>query len=413
MPPDLSLVIPCYNEGEHLRQSVADLLEVLDQLTLEAEVLFVDDGSRDDTREQIAEICARDPRCRSIFHERNRGRGAAFKTGFAATTGRVTGFLDIDLEVHALYVPMLVGLIERHGVDVATGLRYYLLSQTHGVLRAILSRVYRWLCRFLLDTGVRDTETGFKMFRRETAAAVVLGSESDGWFWDTEVMTRAALAGLRIHEFPVLFLRRWDKTSTVRFLPDIWRYLVELQRFRPKVGLGMLDRSPVTWTCIGYDLVTTILRGTQTRATWAAVAGRIPDGVAVVELCCGTARLARDFLLPRGCRYTGVDANGHFVMGMRKRGVAARLGDVTRDPVPAADYVVMCGGLHHLGVDAVPLLGRMRAAARRAVIVSEPVRHHAGGYDLAGFRALAEAAGAAEIVPDATDRDAIAVFPPA
>ena len=412
MPPDLSLVIPCYNEGEHLRQSAAELLEVLDQLRLDVEVVFVDDCSRDDTREQIAEICAGDRRCRAILHEVNRGRGAAFKTGFAATTGRVTGFLDIDLEVHALYIPMLVGLIERHGVDVATGLRYYLLSQTHGLFRAALSRIYRWLCRFLLDAGVRDTETGFKMFRRETAAAVVLGSESDGWFWDTEVMTRAALANLRIHEFPVLFLRRWDKTSTVRFLPDIWRYLVELQRFRPKVGLGMLDRSPLTWTCTGYDLYTRL--ATPAAASDAAVAARIPDGADVVDLCCGTARLARAHLLRRGCRYLGIDANGHFVMGARKRGVAARLGDVTREPIPAADYVVMCGSLRQFGDGAEAVLRRMRAAARRAVIVSEPVRGLLGRrYDVARFDALARAAGATEVVPDATRRDALAVFPPA
>ncbi len=436
MPPDLSLVIPCYNEGEHLRQSAADLLEVLDQLRLDVEVVFVDDGSRDDTREQIAEICSRDARCRAILHERNRGRGAAVKTGFAATTGRVTGFLDIDLEVHALYIPMLVGLVDRHGVDVATGLRYYLLSQTHGIHRAVLSRIYRWLCRFLLDTGVRDTETGFKMFRRETAAAVVLGSDADGWFWDTEVMTRAALADLRIHEFPVLFLRRWDKTSTVRFLPDIWRYLVELQRFRPKVGLGLLDRSPLYWTCIGYDLVSRLLYGRHADARYAAVAARIPDRASVVDLCCGTARLAREFLLPRGCRYVGVDANGHFVMGARKRGVAARLGDVARDPIPPADYVVMCASLYHFGADAEAVLHRMRAAAGRAVIVSEPVRNltslpggvgavaarltnaGTGGdytrrHDLASFRALAEAAGATEVVHDATEREALAVFPPA
>jgi glycosyltransferase involved in cell wall biosynthesis len=436
MPPDLSLVIPCYNEGEHFRQSASELLEVLDQLRLEAEVVFVDDCSRDDTREQIAEVCARDPRCRAILHERNRGRGAAFKTGFAATTGRVAGFCDIDLEVHPVYIPMLVALIDRHGVDVATGLRYYLLSQTRGLHRAVLSRIYRWVCRWLLDAGVRDTETGFKMFRREKAGAVVLGSESDGWFWDTEVMTRAALAGLRIQEFPVLFLRRWDKTSTVRFLPDIWRYLVELQRFRPRVGLGLLDRSPLYWTCIGYDLVSQLAFGRQARATLAAVADRIPDGASVVDLCCGTARLAREFLLRRGCAYVGIDANGHFVMGTRKRGVTVRLADVTREPIPSADYVVMCSSLYHFGDAGVEMIRRMRAAARRAVIVSEPVRNMTalpgglgaiiarltnpgtGGdylhrHDLASFRAVAEAAGAIEFVHHPGDRDALAVCPPA
>src|SRR5262249_21384302 len=111
---DLSLVIPCYNEGEHLRTSVQTLIEVLDQTRLDYEVVFVDDASQDDTRAQIEDICGRYGRCRFVFHERNRGRGGAFKTGFAASTGRVTGFIDIDLEVHALYIPALINLIEHH-----------------------------------------------------------------------------------------------------------------------------------------------------------------------------------------------------------------------------------------------------------------------------------------------------------
>src|SRR5262245_55435770 len=113
---DLSLVIPCYNEAPHLRESVAALCEVLDATRLEYEVVFVDDGSVDGTRDLIRELGASTPHCRFIFHEHNRGRGGAFKTGFEATSGRVTGFIDIDLEVPAHYVPPLVNLIEHHGV---------------------------------------------------------------------------------------------------------------------------------------------------------------------------------------------------------------------------------------------------------------------------------------------------------
>ena len=75
---DLSLVIPCFNEASHLRGSVGALVEVLDATRYEYEVVFVDDGSQDGTRELLHELCATTPRCRYIFHERNRGRGAAF-----------------------------------------------------------------------------------------------------------------------------------------------------------------------------------------------------------------------------------------------------------------------------------------------------------------------------------------------
>ena len=81
---DLSLVIPCYNEAPHLRESVAALREVLDASRWDYEIVLVDDGSSDGTRPLIEELCAVTPRCRYIFHERNLGRGGAFKTGFRA-----------------------------------------------------------------------------------------------------------------------------------------------------------------------------------------------------------------------------------------------------------------------------------------------------------------------------------------
>src|SRR5689334_10645047 len=133
MTMDLSLIVPCYNEAAHLEGSVRTVIEVLELTPWTWEIVFVDDGSVDGTREIITRLAGADPRCRFIFHEENRGRGAAFKTGFAASHGRVTGFVDIDLEVHARYIPSLVTEIEKHGADIATGDRHYLLRQTGGL----------------------------------------------------------------------------------------------------------------------------------------------------------------------------------------------------------------------------------------------------------------------------------------
>jgi len=432
MALDLSLVVPCYNEARHLRASVRAVVEVLELGPWSWEILFVDDGSSDETRALIAEICAADRRCRYIFHETNRGRGAAFKTGFASTEGRVTGFLDIDLEVHARYIPSLVTEIDRRGADVATGHRRYLLRQTGGLHRAAMSWAYRRLCDVLLSLDIEDSETGCKFFRRETTADIVLGSEDDGWFWDTEVMARARLANVRIHEMPVLFLRRDDKSSTVRLWRDSWRYLRSLHVFRGKFGLSRRTKSPIYWTGYGYDLVMRALYGRDYQATYAAVAERIAGAASVVDVCCGTARLYQDFLRQRGCEYLGLDFNGDFVMHARRRGVNVRWFNVLTDPIPAADYVVMCSSLYHFGDDADVVLEKMRRAARRGVVVSEPVRNlsaaplvgalaaaltnpgvgsYAHRYDLGRLGELTRRHGG-ELSHRAGDRNAVAVMPP-
>jgi glycosyltransferase involved in cell wall biosynthesis len=431
--PDLSLIVPCYNEAAHLRQNVGAVVEALGLTPWSWEIVFVDDGSADDTRAIIREICAGDGRCRFIFHDRNRGRGAAFKTGFSGSQGRVTGFLDIDLEVHARYLPSLVNEILRHGADIVIGDRHFMLRQTGGLHRVALSWGYRRLCDLLLSLDLEDSETGCKFFNRETTSQVVLASENDGWFWDTEVMARARLANLRIHELPVLFLRRADRTSTVRPLRDSWAYLQALHAFRGKIGLTRRTKSPIYWTGHGYDLTMQALYGGQYADTLAAVARRIPDGASVVDLCCGTARLYQDFLRARRCAYLGLDFNGDFVMHARRRGVDIRWFDLLADPIPPADYVVMCSSLYHFGDHLDDVIGRMRQAASRAVIISEPVRNLSdapfvgrlaaaltnpgvGSFtarlDLDRLREICARHGG-ELTHQVGDRNAIAVFPPA
>jgi hypothetical protein len=342
--------------------------------------------------------------------------------------------LDIDLEVGAHYVLPLVELILNHGVDVATGHRYYLLGQTHALHRAGLSWVYRRVLRASLAPNVKDSETGCKFFRRSTAGGVVLASESDGWFWDSEVMARASLAGLRIHEMPVLFLRRWDKKSTVRLGRDIADYLVELHRFRGKLGMSLLNKSPIYWNSTGFDLVMRSLYGDALARTYGAVADRIESGASVADLCCGTARLFRDHLRARGCAYVGLDFNSQFVLQMRREGVETRFFNALTDDVPSADYVTMISSFYHFRRSAEEVLDRMRSSARRGVIISEPVKNMSshpsplGGvaawltnpgvgeydqrFDLATFEAFSRQNGASEFSYRPGDRNAIAVFRP-
>jgi glycosyltransferase involved in cell wall biosynthesis len=411
---------------------VRAVVDVLELTPWSWEIVFVDDGSRDESRALIRRLSAADQRFRYIFHDTNRGRGAAFKTGFANSRGAVAGFLDIDLEVQAHNIPAIVNEIRERGADVATGNRHYSLLQTGDWHRVAASWAYRRLCDVLLSLDLEDTETGCKFFKRETTSQAVLGAEADGWFWDTEVMARARLTNLRIHEVPVLFLRRSDKATTVRFWRDSWGYLRALHDFRGTVGISRRTKSPIYWTGHGYDLVMRALYGRDYQAVYAAVAARIPDGASVVDICCGTARLHRDFLRARGCTYLGLDFNGDFIIHAQRRGVDARWFNVLTDPIPRADYVVMCSSLYHFGAEVDDVVDRMRRAAERAVIISEPVRNWSdapvvGGvaaaltnpgvgsfvrrFDLESFSALARKHGA-ELVHEGGDRNAVAVLSP-
>jgi glycosyltransferase involved in cell wall biosynthesis len=167
---------------------------------------------------------------RTILHERNRGRGATVTDGFRAARGTITGYLDVDLEVHSRYIPSLVRAIER-GADVATLRRIYAF-QLLSLDRYLMSRGYSFLVRRLLEVDVADTETGYKFFRREKALPLLDEIRDPGWFWDTEFMVRASRRGLKIVEIPGAYIRRGDKTSTVKGVRDSLRYFRQLLRFR-------------------------------------------------------------------------------------------------------------------------------------------------------------------------------------
>jgi len=234
-PPYLSLVLACYNEAEHLEASFAEIRDTLEQTKWAYEVVFVDDKSRDRTREILRRIVAAHPGLdlHVLLHETNRGRGATVTDGFRAARGRIAGYLDVDLEVHPRYVPSLVRAIEA-GADVATVRRIYAF-QIRVLDRYFMSRGYSFLVRRLLGLPFQDTETGYKFFRRESALPLLDEIEDGGWFWDTEFMARAHRRGLRVVEIPGAYVRREDKASTVRGLRDSARYFRRLVRFRGRL----------------------------------------------------------------------------------------------------------------------------------------------------------------------------------
>lgn len=233
--PDLSLVLACYNEASHFKESLHQIVGVLERSRYSWEIILVDDHSADATSTLVSEACRKDARLRALFHKVNRGRGHTVADGIRAARGKVVGFIDIDCEVSPVYIPQCVDRIVRSKADVVVGKRIY-KTRVASLAREIFSVGYQWLSRRIVDTGGIDTEAGYKFFLRRRILPVLAKTKHPGWFWDTEIIVRARRAGLTVVEEPVLFLRRGDKKSTVEPLRDIVNYLVSLWRFRRELA---------------------------------------------------------------------------------------------------------------------------------------------------------------------------------
>ncbi|MFT4709002.1 MAG: glycosyltransferase involved in cell wall biosynthesis [Bacteroidia bacterium] len=238
---DLTLIIACYNEVPHLAGSVAAIEAVMATTNYTYETLFIEDCSTDGTAAVVRDLQQRPlaPGCvatRAIYHEQNVGRGGTVKEGVEASGSTYVGFLDIDLEVGAQFIPLMLTALEE-GIDVATAMRESKAGwSANSIVRFILSWGYRGVFHALLRSPLRDTETGYKFFRREEILPALAETKNNGWFWDTEIMVLAWLNGLSIREIPCPFIRREEKASTVRIFQDVPAYLRALLKFRRQVA---------------------------------------------------------------------------------------------------------------------------------------------------------------------------------
>lgn len=193
--PSISLVVPAFNEEENIGPTIEKACPILEEIASSWEIVVVNDGSRDGTAEVVKKYQAADPRVRLVDLGRNRGMGAAVRTGMEAATQdwvfETCADLQFDLDEMRLFLPYL------DASDMVIGYRVNLRS---GLLRSLVTSTYRLVGRALFDLSVKDP-SWVKMFRREHVP--VLRMESDGFFWETEILVRARLARLRLSEVGV------------------------------------------------------------------------------------------------------------------------------------------------------------------------------------------------------------------
>jgi predicted glycoside hydrolase/deacetylase ChbG (UPF0249 family) len=204
MPAGLSVIVPAYDEGDHIASSLERLRACLEAGGRPFEILVVDDGSRDDTAAAAGAIAAADARVRVLRHERNRGKGRALASGVAAAREEILVLLDADLEIPPEDVLPLVRRMEAAGADVAVGSKYHPGATLEWPpARRALSRAYHLVTAVLFRLPLRDTQTGLKAVRRGLARAIVPRLRARRFAWDLELLLLAHRAGARFVTGPV------------------------------------------------------------------------------------------------------------------------------------------------------------------------------------------------------------------
>jgi dolichol-phosphate mannosyltransferase len=205
--PTLSVVIPCFNEEHTLARCLERLIEITDE-TLSLEIVIVDDCSTDRSLAVARELATKYPGVRVLAHERNRGKGAALRTGFAGVRGDLVAVQDADLEYDPRDLKRLIEPLRRDEADVVLGSRF-LSAGSHRVLyfwHYLANRFLTLLSNMFTDLNLTDMETGYKVFRRDVVQALTL--EEDRFGIEPELVAKIAHRRLRIFEMGISYAGR-------------------------------------------------------------------------------------------------------------------------------------------------------------------------------------------------------------
>jgi dolichyl-phosphate beta-glucosyltransferase len=204
----LSVVIPAYNEEGRIAKTLSNVYSFLSKTYPQFEIVVVDDGSTDRTPSIVNDFARSNGKVHIIKNYLNIGKGYSVKRGMLASKGEIIIFSDADESVPISETERFVGSI-RKGSDIAIASRALKSSQIikrQAVWRQTMGKIFNFFVRFLTLPGIKDTQCGFKCFRREAALDIFSEQKLKGFAFDVEVLYLAQAKGYRISQLPVQWI---------------------------------------------------------------------------------------------------------------------------------------------------------------------------------------------------------------
>jgi len=220
--PELSLVVPAYNEGDNIGLVIERLHDVVTRLGLTYELIVVDDGSIDNTRAKVNEYARNNGHVKVVGYNNNVGKGFALRTGFSRASGDLVVFMDSDLDIDPKQVGRYVGALKDADVVIASK-RHPKSKVDTPLVRRVLSHGFNAIVKLLVGLRLSDTQTGLKAIRREAFEGVFPKLTVKRYAFDVELLVLANLLSLRIVELPINIRLRglFD-------LREVWKIFLDL-----------------------------------------------------------------------------------------------------------------------------------------------------------------------------------------
>jgi len=227
-----SIVIPAYNEGQRIEATLEKVVAYVTRMEWTAEVIVVNDGSRDATPEIVRQWARRNPMIRLVENPGNRGKGYSVRHGMMEATGDVLLFTDADLSSPVYEAEKLIAAI-RQGADIAIGsrwLRAELQTERQPLYRQLFGRLFNLLLRIVLGLRFKDTQCGLKAFTQRAAQTIFPRQRIERWGFDPEILFLANRAGMLTAEVPVEWAH--DERSKINPIRDGLKMFADLLRIR-------------------------------------------------------------------------------------------------------------------------------------------------------------------------------------
>jgi dolichyl-phosphate beta-glucosyltransferase len=242
--PTYSIVVPAYNESLRLGVTLEKILAWVGERRWQAEILVVNDGSRDNTAEIARRLMPGYPGVRLIENPGNRGKGYSVRNGMLQAKGEILFFTDADLSSPVEEAVKLFAAI-REGADIAIGSRWVdsrLQTRKQPLYRQLLGRIFNLLLRLFLGLRFKDTQCGFKAFSRQAAETIFPLQRIERWGFDPELLYLAKKFGYGVTEVPVA----WAHSAGTRLHPirDGFRMFADVLRIRWNALRGQYSPQP-------------------------------------------------------------------------------------------------------------------------------------------------------------------------